>query len=94
MKDEIENVLRKSDKDELIKKVYKRKQFNFYTNNFERCEFQRRQDSFVLDHRLNDVILVMEQLHLSSAFAFLNIYLRNVVNRLPLASLSSKFRWF
>ena len=45
MKNEIENVLSKSDKDELIK-VFKRRQFNFYMNfymnNFEKCDFQRK----------------------------------------------------
>lgn len=82
MKDELENILRKSDKDELIKKLFNRRQFNFYSNNFERCEFQKTDNSFDLDIRLDKVILVMEALHLDSTFAFLHIYLREVAHRL------------
>lgn len=82
LKHGIENILSKSDKGELIMRLYMKRQFNFYTNNFGRCAFQRdfqRSDrSFDLDSRLNKVILVMEEVNLNSALAFLSLYLKKV----------------
>ena len=71
VKNENENLMAKqSPKNSIIGKVYGKKQYNFYKDDYSKCELEKRV-SFKVDRRYTRVVFIMVESKLASAFAFL-----------------------
>ena len=68
-----EQLLSKSSSDSFIGKVYRKKHWNYFTNDFRKCELDKgaRID---IDPRFNEIVLMMEEKSLLMTFSFLRSY--------------------
>lgn len=73
MKNRNEHLFAKSSKTSFIGRLYRKERFNFYSNNNEKCEIEDYLP-FPLDERLKNLIFIMSEFNLKSAFGFLRNY--------------------